>query len=94
VGVNVSEMSPRSSSVSSVRAGAGPGKPAASDNPFFPLRPGMRWSYRSTTPDGVETTAVAVATKPRTIMGVPCVEVRDTVRVDGALTEDTLDWYA
>lgn len=30
------------------------------DNPFFPLRPGMRWEYRSNTDDGVETTVVVV----------------------------------
>jgi len=27
-------------------------------------------------------------------MGVTCVEVRDTVKHDGVLTEDTLDWFA
>jgi hypothetical protein len=64
------------------------------DNPFFPLKPGMRWEYRSQTKDGVETTVVSVTTKTHTIMGIPCVEVRDTVRLDGALLEDTLDWYA
>lgn len=64
------------------------------DNPFLPLRPGMRWRYRSATQDGVETTVVTVTSKTRTIAGVPCVEVRDTVRVDGALKEDTLDWFA
>jgi hypothetical protein len=64
------------------------------DNPFFPLRPGTRWRYRSATKDGVETTVVTVTSNTRTIAGVPCVEVRDTVRVDGALQEDTLDWYA
>jgi hypothetical protein len=64
------------------------------DNPFFPLRPGMRWNYRSNTPDGVETTVVTATNKTRTIMGVPCVEVRDTVKLDGKLKEDTLDWYA
>lgn len=64
------------------------------DNPFLPLRPGMRWDYRSRTEDGVETTVVMVTNKTRTIMGVPCVEVRDTVRLDGEVIEDTLDWYA
>jgi hypothetical protein len=67
---------------------------ATVDNPFFPLRPGMRWNYRSSTPDGVETTAVTATTKTRTIMGVRCVEVRDTVKVAGTVKEDTLDWYA
>ena len=64
------------------------------ENPFFPLRPGMRWEYRSNTPDGVETTIVTVADTTKTIMGAPCVEVRDTVTLNGELKEDTLDWYA
>ena len=64
------------------------------DNPFFPLRPGMRWEYRSRTEEGVETTVVTVTTATRTLMGVTCVEVRDTVRLDAALKEDTRDWYA
>jgi hypothetical protein len=67
---------------------------ATVDNPFFPLRPGMRWEYRSNTPDGVETTIVTATNKTHTIMGVPCVEVRDTVKLDGTLKEDTFDWYA
>ena len=64
------------------------------DHPLFPLRPGLRWEYRSARPDGVETTVVTVTGKTKTIMGVSCAEVRDTVTVDGALKEDTLDWYA
>jgi hypothetical protein len=67
---------------------------ATIDNPFFPLRPGMRWEYRSQTEDGVETTVVTVTDKTKTIMGVTCVEVRDTVKLDGQLKEDTLDWFA
>jgi hypothetical protein len=54
----------------------------------------MRWEYRSQTKDGVETTVVVVTNNTRTFMGVPCVEVHDTVRLDGQVIEDTLDWYA
>jgi hypothetical protein len=64
------------------------------DNPFFPVRPGMRWEYRSESADGVETTVVEATTRTRTVLGVACVEVRDTVRLDGQVIEDTLDWYA
>jgi hypothetical protein len=35
-----------------------------------------------------------VTSRTKTILGVRCVEVRDTVKIDGALKEDTLDWYA
>jgi hypothetical protein len=67
---------------------------ATVDNPYFPLRAGMRWDYRSSTPDGVETTVVEVSTHIRTVDGVPCVEVHDTVRLNGEIIEDTLDWYS
>ena len=67
---------------------------ATVDNPYFPLLPGMRWEYRAETEDGVETTLVRVSGRTRTVMGVVCVEVRDTVRLDGEVVEDTLDWYA
>jgi hypothetical protein len=67
---------------------------AAVTNPYFPLRPGMRWVYRTSTPDGVETTTITVTGRTRTVMGVPCTEVRDTVRLGGEPVEDTLDWYA
>jgi hypothetical protein len=67
---------------------------ATVDNPFFPLRPGMRWEYRATTADGVETIVVTVTNNTKTIMGVPCVEVRDTVKLNDQVKEDTLDWYA
>ena len=67
---------------------------ATVDNPFLPVRPGMRWEYRSTTADGAETTLVTVTSTVKTIMGVPCIEVRDTVSLDGVIKEDTLDWYA
>jgi hypothetical protein len=64
------------------------------DNAYFPLPRGARWEYREVSKDGVETTVVEVTSRTRTIMGVPCVEVRDTVRLDGEVIEDTLDWYA
>jgi hypothetical protein len=64
------------------------------DNPWFPLRPGMRWDYREQTPDGVQTTIVMVSNTTKTIMGVMCVEVRDTVSLGGKVKEDTFDWYA
>jgi hypothetical protein len=64
------------------------------NNPYFPLRPGMRWQYRAKTQDGIETTLVEVTARTRVVMGVTCVEVRDTVRLNGEIIEDTLDWYA
>jgi hypothetical protein len=39
-------------------------------------------------------TEFAVTTNTKLIDGVTCVEVHDQVFTDGALTEDTLDWFA
>src|SRR5262249_54737157 len=36
----------------------------------------------------------AVTRRTRVIAGVTCVEVHDTVTLDGVLAEDTLDWFA
>jgi len=67
---------------------------AAVDNPYFPLRPGTTLVYEGRTPDGVERDTFSVTRNTPVIAGVTCVEVHDTVTVDGALVEDTLDWFA
>lgn len=64
------------------------------DNPYFPLTPGTTYVYEGQTSQGLERDEFAVTKKTRVIMGVKCVEVRDTVRVDGKVTEDTFDWFA
>lgn len=65
-------------------------------NPFLPLRPGTRWVYRATSPDGeVEVITVEVLDEHRTVMGVDAVVVHDVVATeDGETVEDTYDWYA
>jgi hypothetical protein len=64
------------------------------DNPYLPLRPGMRWVYESETEEGLEQVVVAVTTGTRQVMGVDCVVVRDTATLDGSVIEDTFDWFA
>lgn len=64
------------------------------DNPYMPLAPGAVWEYVGRTDGTVEHNRVAVIDKPRTVMGIPVVVVRDTVRVRGEITEDTYDWFA
>jgi hypothetical protein len=64
------------------------------DNPWFPLKPGTRWSYR-----GVEGSAhtrdVQIATyRTRVIDGVVCRVVFDRVWSNGRLEERTHDYYA
>jgi hypothetical protein len=64
------------------------------DNPYFPLQPGTTFIYEGQMPDGFERDEFAVTHNTRVILGVTCVEIHDSVFTDGALTEDTLDWYA
>lgn len=63
-------------------------------NPYFPLTPGRTYIYEGQTSQGFEHDEFAVTRKTRVILGVTCVEVRDTVKHDGVVTEDTLDWFA
>jgi hypothetical protein len=67
---------------------------ATIDNPFLPLAPGTRFIYEGATDEGLERTEVVVTPDTRTVMGVPCVVVRDTVWLNGEMIEDTRDWYA
>jgi len=64
------------------------------DNPFFPLKPGRTYTYKGVTDAGEELNTVEVTHSTRVLMGVTCVEVIDTVFVNGALEELTHDWYA
>ena len=64
------------------------------DNPYLPLRPGSRLVYEGRTDEGLERKVVEVTDRTRVLLGVTCVEVHDTVSVDGRLEEDTLDWFA
>jgi len=64
------------------------------DNPYFPLTPGTTFVYEGQTSQGLEHDEFFITKKTRVILGVTCVEVRDTVRLNGKLAEDTLDWFA
>ena len=64
------------------------------DNPFFPLTPGTTFVYEGITEKGNEHNEVYVTHDTRVILGVTCTVVKDTVKVDGVLVEDTIDWYA
>ena len=64
------------------------------DNPYFPLTPGTTFVYEGHTAQGFEHDEFAVTRNTRVILDVTCVEVHDTVTLDGELAEDTLDWFA
>jgi hypothetical protein len=66
------------------------------DHPYWPMDPGMRWTYRETDQEGAELdVVVTVSDQTRKIAnGVTARVVRDTVTEDGKIIEDTFDWYA
>ena len=66
------------------------------DNPYWPMEPGTRWISRETDAEGAQRTVVVTVTnKTKDIAnGVTARVVRDTVRENGAVVEDTFDWYA
>ncbi len=63
------------------------------DNPFSPFLPGARWVYRGGTPRERERIVVEVLHRTKVIEGIRATIVRDTVRVNGEVIEDTFDWY-
>jgi hypothetical protein len=66
------------------------------DNKYWPMEPGAQWTYREVDEEGNELkVVVTVTTETKEIAnGVTARVVRDTVTQDGALIEDTFDWYA
>ncbi|UCC93211.1 MAG: hypothetical protein JSW25_00590 [Thermoplasmata archaeon] len=64
------------------------------DNPYYPMVPGTVWVYEGTSEEGLERIEFRVLEETRTVMGVECVVVRDTVSIDGEVIEDTYDWFA
>src|SRR4051794_21583400 len=91
------------SEVSSAASAASPSShplPAASsfvdviDNPWMPWPVGTTWRFVGKSADGTERTVVTVTDRKRVVDGVGATVVRDVVRVDGRLLEDTFDWYA
>ena len=67
---------------------------ATVDHPYFPLVPGTITKYEEK--DGILTSEnmVEVTHDTKTVAGVQCIVVHDIVTQEGALKEDTYDWYA
>jgi len=66
------------------------------DNPFWPMRPGSRWVYRETAPDGTRQRVVVTVTRRTRLIanGVTARVVHDVVTEGGEPVEVTDDWYA
>jgi hypothetical protein len=69
---------------------------ATIDNRYFPLLPGTGFHYRGVAENGKtpQTDDMLVTRQTKTILGVKCTVVRDTVSQRGKPIEHTLDWYA
>lgn len=67
----------------------------AVDNPLLPFPVGATWVYEATTDEGTERIEIEVLDETKAVAwGATGIVVRDTVYLDGALIEDTWDWYA
>jgi hypothetical protein len=65
------------------------------DNPYWPMSPGSKWTYRETGPDGVLDVQVTVTDQTKTMAnGVEARLVHDAVTKDGKPFELTDDYYA
>ncbi len=65
-------------------------------HPYWPMKPGTRWTYRDVDEKGEVQDVVIVSTTEtkKLANGITARVVRDTVRSEGQLVEDTFDWYA
>ncbi len=66
------------------------------DNPYWPMKPGARWVYRETDPEGTRQKVVVTVTRKteRIANGVTARIVHDVVTERGKPVEITDDWYA
>ena len=66
------------------------------DNPYFPLVPGTRLTFREIDEEDKKLQVVIIVTREtkKIANGITARVVRDTVTKDGEIIEDTFDWYA
>jgi hypothetical protein len=66
------------------------------DNPYWPMKPGSRWVYRETDPEGTKQRVVVTVTHKtkRIANGITARVIRDVVTEKGTPVEVTDDWYA
>jgi hypothetical protein len=65
-------------------------------NPYWPMRPGSRWVYRETDPEGARKRVVVTVTHRTKLIanGITARVVHDAVTEGGKAVEITDDWYA
>jgi hypothetical protein len=67
---------------------------AVVDHPYFPLVPGTKLKYVERHGKKTSENELTVLSETKVVQGVTCTVVRDVVRENGAIHEDTFDWYA
>jgi hypothetical protein len=67
---------------------------ATIDNPYFPLPAGTAFHFEGTADRAPQTDDMVVTDRQKTILGVACTVVEDTVSERGKAIERTFDWYA
>jgi len=67
---------------------------AAIDNRYFPLKPGTAYHYRGYSGQTHQRDDMVVTRRTKSILGITCTVVRDTVSEEGKAVERTFDWYA
>jgi hypothetical protein len=65
-------------------------------NPYWPMKPGTRWTYHNVEEGNPPQDIVVVVTSAtkKLANGITARVVRDTGRSQGQIVEDTVDWYA
>jgi len=63
-------------------------------NPYFPLPMGTTLRYRGSDEGKPTSEVLTITHRVKTIVGAPCVVLRDKVYKEGHLEEDTTDWYS
>lgn len=64
------------------------------NHPWFPLVPGSTATFIEQIGREKRENKITVTHETKTVMGVKCVVVHDTLTRDGVIVEDTFDWYA
>jgi hypothetical protein len=70
------------------------GQPNMIDNVYLPLKAGTIFTYDGSKEGQAQHNVVEVTSQHKMLMGVSTTVVRDTVWLDGVLSEDTFDWHA
>jgi len=64
------------------------------DNPYLPLAVGRTFVFEGASDGERERVEITVTDRTREVMGVTTTVIRDRAFVEGAVVEDTFDWFA